>query len=149
MVVPVFFRDFGTRSCFAVRYFDHSDDHKRLYKDIEDQAIDERGQKISELSQLRQKCQQMKDSLSQMEGSFYVRTYESGEQRSFHSRYCRKCEIRDAADLMVIKIHEWPLPSDVLQVKSVVFELKVPASFWSWQDATGFFINVLGIKHDS
>ncbi|CAI6080137.1 unnamed protein product [Clonostachys chloroleuca] len=61
-----------------------------------------------------------------------------GEQRKQHVNSCKKCSLVKQASNMEIQIHEWPLPSDGIKAKSVVFELELPSNFRHWRDGTNF-----------
>lgn len=51
-----------------------------------------------------------------------------------------KCDWTQQAEDLSIDIHEWPLPSDTLQSKAAVFELKCPATISIWRDSTFYLL---------
>lgn len=53
------FEDFGSRSCFSVRFFDQSIEHQDLLAEIEDHAERERTKKKLELRQKHQMYQEL------------------------------------------------------------------------------------------
>ena len=136
------FRDFGTRTCFSVRYFEQSDDHHRLKAEIEAKASSEEREKQNELWQKHKRYNDLMDSAAQIDCDYYYVTpdprFDFQERR--HKEYsCRRCGYKNAAKAITIDIHEWPLPTHDLQSKSTVFELNVPRPFGCWRDTTLFF----------
>lgn len=139
------FRDFGTRSCFSVQYFNQSDEHPALRATIEDRASRDRRAKQTELHQKHEKYRQLIDLADQVECTYdevvVDRRFDFYESR--HSPSCPKHKYLGQAGAISIDIHEWPLPRDDLQAKSTVFELKLPHPFGCWRDTTIFFLLVV------
>lgn len=149
---PGIFRDFGTASCFSVRYFDSSIGHQRLCRKIEGHANDERMQKKSELRERHRKHGDLKNLSSQTPCEYYEalvdHRYQFRETR--HSGSCARCRYESEANSIKIDIHEWPLPTSSLQAKSTVFELLLPQPFGYWRDTTIFFLcDVLDVQYAS
>lgn len=65
-----------------------------------------------------------------------------------HRTSCKKCSYKSQAGALNIMIHEWPLPKNPLEAKSVVFELQPPSFFGHWRDVTFYFkLDVLKYKY--
>ncbi|KAF2664444.1 hypothetical protein BT63DRAFT_89804 [Microthyrium microscopicum] len=157
--LPSIFRDFGHRSSFAVRYFDQSPRHKKLYDKIEKKAIDDRKAKCQELSQCNKVYHDYMNSYQAFTCEYdrvcideVAQLYESP-----HSTNCKRCAFYTSANAVAkigIRVHEWPLSANRDEAKATVFELSVPASFGAWRDSTHFLLTmVLGngytTKHGS
>jgi hypothetical protein len=56
--------------------------------------------------------------------------------RYVHDHRCLKCNYKKQAGSLGIAIHEWPLPSEHLRAKVVVFELRSPPVFRVWRTTT-------------
>ena len=56
-------------------------------------------------------------------------------EQEHHPYNCQKCCHQRARDDLSIDVHEWPLPSEDPDLKTVVFELEVPAWFSHWRDS--------------
>lgn len=142
---PGVFKDFGTQSCFSVRYFDQSADHQRLKAKIELKASSERRDKQDELRQKHQRYTELMNSAAaRIDCDFYYVVpdprFDFRERR--HNEYsCQKCEYQRQAKAITIDVHEWPLPTNRLQSNSTVFELNVPRPFGCWRDITVFFLH--------
>ncbi|KAL4861979.1 hypothetical protein BDV12DRAFT_207643 [Aspergillus spectabilis] len=146
------FQDFGTQSCFSVRFFDQSIEHQNLLAEIEDCARSKRTQKQLELRQKHEKYRELYTLAEQLECTYYEvipnPCFDLTESR--HSPTCQRCAYTTEAESIKINIHEWPLPTNPLQAKSTVFELKVPRPIASWRDITTFFLlNVLRLTYFS
>ncbi|KIW91627.1 uncharacterized protein Z519_07595 [Cladophialophora bantiana CBS 173.52] len=139
---PSIFRDYGLQNCFSVRYFNQSPEHRTLLHNIECEATQAKQEKLREFSQKKEEYRSLMRRFNQSECEYEVRgNYYNGiYERRYHSDGCQKCEYRSQADSLTIQIHEWPLPDDALEAKSVVFELKVPPFFGHWRDTTLFLL---------
>lgn len=120
---------------FAVRYFDRSSEHKELRLKIENEARKKRSQKLSELSEKRQQYDSLMQQSSAMSCQF-VSQHQNGRQVPIHSDSCEKCKLKTRADQLTIEVFEYPLPSQDLEVKLIIFELAVPSVILDWRDAT-------------
>lgn len=143
------FTDFGTPTCFSVRYFDTSADHQSLMAAIEERATKERAAKRSEL-ELKQKNYEDLYALVNEMGCTYVDTivdHRFDIHESRHSPSCRRCGYEQQAKAIRIEVHEWPLSSNVLQAKSTVFELRRPLPFAWWREATLCFLSILQVEY--
>ncbi|KAL4786748.1 hypothetical protein BJX76DRAFT_365241 [Aspergillus varians] len=146
------FQDFGSRSCFSVKYFDQSNEHQNLLAAIEARATQEKNEKRAELYRKHQRYRELIDLADETECTYYEVTF--GIHYSFkelrHSPSCKSCAYRADAESISINIHEWPLPRDPLQAKTTVFELMVPRPFMFWRDTTVFFLlAVLHLQYSS
>ncbi|KAL4944048.1 hypothetical protein BDV06DRAFT_220625 [Aspergillus oleicola] len=146
------FLDFGTRSCFAVKYFDQSPNHQALLARIEDNATQQKVAKQAELQQKTQKYEDLMSLVNSTECTYEVyianRRYNLTSTR--HSRSCKRCAHKWKANSITINIHEWPLPSNLAEAKSTVFELNPPRVFMAWRDITMFFLlNVLHLEYSA
>ncbi|KAB8229417.1 uncharacterized protein BDW43DRAFT_314998 [Aspergillus alliaceus] len=147
---PGIFRDFGTPSCFSVRYFQSSQEHHRLHTMIEEHASRARAEKLVELMQKHQKYRHLYHLVDSMECTYdeiaIDKEFDIWERR--HRASCLRCRHQREADSMQIEVHEWPLPANHLQAKSTVFELKVPQPFAWWRDVTIFFmLDILRVEY--
>ncbi|PLB53474.1 hypothetical protein P170DRAFT_473334 [Aspergillus steynii IBT 23096] len=140
------FRDFGTESCFSVRYFDQSPCHQELFQTIREHANRKRSEKESEFKRKQQEYNELKDLVNRTECEYdAVSDLQSDIGESRHSSSCLRCKYEAEANGIEISIHEWPLPTNELEAKSTVFELNVPRPFGCWRDATVVFLSkILG-----
>lgn len=147
---PSIFHSFGHSSAFSVRYFDKSPEHQALLCTIEGWASRLKEDKRKELSQKKEEYRNLMRLYDQSVCEFYeviVNEFD-GFSETRHSRSCKKCRHKNQANSISIEIHEWPLSSKLLEAKSTVFELIVPAAFGGWRDATLFLLNdVFACKH--
>ncbi|KAK7433509.1 hypothetical protein VKT23_020749 [Stygiomarasmius scandens] len=126
---------------FPVRFFDESPDLKNLKAEIECSATEERERKRREFEQKQKKL----DDLQARRPSDCDR-----DERGYHSwRRCNRCCIKNEIDRITIDIHEWPIPSDPLAAKVVVFELARPSDYVIWRDITYTLLNDLCQSHRS
>ncbi|KAB8071219.1 hypothetical protein BDV29DRAFT_159701 [Aspergillus leporis] len=147
---PGIFRDFGTPSCFSVRYFDSSEEHQRLHTAIEEYANRARAKKQAELVRKHEKYRHLYQLVDTMVCTYdevvIDRDFDIRERR--HRNSCLRCGYQRQADSMQIEVHEWPLPANHLQGKSTVFELKPPRPFAQWRDATiSFMLAILRVEY--
>lgn len=140
---PGVFRDFGTRTCFSVRYFDQSVVHQSLKTQIEAKASSLRRDKQNELIHKHQRYTELMNSAAGVDCEYYEVVPDSpfDFRELHHKTYCQKCEYERQAKAITINVHEWPLPTNDLQSKSTVFELNVPRPFACWRDITLFFLH--------
>ncbi|KAJ5802893.1 uncharacterized protein N7503_005343 [Penicillium pulvis] len=144
------FHDFGTSNCFAVRYFEQSNEHQQLLATIEAHAVQERARKKVELREKQQRYKDLMQKASETACQYneVIVDKRFSLRERVHSDYCPKENYVREAKSIGISIHEWPLPTDPLRAKSTVFELRVPEPFASWRDITVFFLhNCLNSKY--
>lgn len=148
---PGIFKDFGTLTCFSVRYFDTSAEHQNLLNRIKEHAERERAAKQSELEMKQRNYQDLYAKFNEMECT-YVDTLVNHQfdiHESRHSPSCRRCGYKQRANAISIEVHEWPLSSNPLQAKSTVFELRRPQPFAWWREATLCFLTILQVGYSA
>jgi hypothetical protein len=129
------FQETNESESFAVQYFNQSDDHKMLRREIEAAATVERDKKKAELiwkTQEHRSLLKRFDSMSHDEGT----RWNGYRLVPEHPTSCLKCKVKRDADDLEIMVHEWPLPYIELEARSAVFELKVPEAIAKWRDTT-------------
>lgn len=142
------FRDFGTPKCFSVRFYDTSLEHQRLLQRIEATAAQERREKCQELDEKKSKYDDLMRQYEQSCCDYECVTHRLGGSYLQHAYYCKKCTSLQEAESITICVHEWPLPSQEMEAKSVVFELEAPQTFCAWRDATIFLLlDVFGAEY--
>ena len=129
------FSDDATESSFAVKYYRGSPELQQLYADIIQRARQEREEKRVELRNLNEKRKSLKADAS---------TMEHGEHQWGQRWNCEKCQINEEIDGLEIRVHEWPLPQELLQAQSVVFELSPPRAFSTWREITYQVLHDIG-----
>ncbi|KAJ5724234.1 hypothetical protein N7488_002269 [Penicillium malachiteum] len=140
------FYDFGTSSSFSVRYFDDSPEHLHLFDRIEQRATEDRSKKLTEFREKQQRYRTLMHLYSQLECQYEEVTVHYNHRgprtrtETRHKQSCRRCENKAKAESISISLHEWPLPLDPQEAKSVVFELMPPETFSRWRDITIFFL---------
>ncbi|KAF9894652.1 hypothetical protein FE257_006540 [Aspergillus nanangensis] len=144
------FLDFGTPSCFSVKYFDQSGEHQNLLATIEQSARRERAEKKAELHQKRQRYRDLYALHNETDCTYYEYVLDKrfNLKETRHHPSCTSCGYKDTANSISIYVHEWPLPRDSLQAKSTVFELNLPRPFAFWRDTTAFVLfTVLHVEY--
>lgn len=140
--------DFGTSTCFSVRYFDGSHKHRELKRRIEEVATEERRQKCDELARKKAQYEELIHRSDRRSHDQREEYDQFGTAYTVHAQWCEKCQLLSQAKNIDIEVYEWPLPAQELKARSVVFELDAPAAFCDWRDATIFLIqNVLGYEY--
>ncbi|KAJ5735009.1 uncharacterized protein N7483_000134 [Penicillium malachiteum] len=140
------FNHFGTSSSFSVRYFNSSPQHQQLLARIEKRAREDRSEKLAELRQKQERYRSLMQLYSQLECEYeevtvyYHRRGLRTHTVNRHKNSCIKCGHKSQADSISITVHEWPLPLNTQEAKSVVFELMPPETFSKWRDTTIFFL---------
>ncbi|KAJ6178702.1 hypothetical protein N7519_009163 [Penicillium mononematosum] len=130
-----------TKNCFGVQYFDSSAEHQTLECKIQQDATQTRALKRVEWEILNAKYKricQRRDGLSH----FYDYN-RHGEYVHFNHR-CEKCSLDKEAASISIQVHEWPLPTDLNERKTAVFELNIPIWFASWRNTTWKILHAVG-----
>ncbi|KAI5806049.1 hypothetical protein EDC01DRAFT_638496 [Geopyxis carbonaria] len=126
---------------FSVRYFDQSENHKRLKLAILKRAENERK---SILIKFRADIARYEDLMAQSNMSTCKYKYDEQKGIAVHHDECSRCKFRSQANHIKPDIHEWPLPEGDLESKAVVFELACPLEFSVWRDMTFMIINDVG-----
>ena len=120
-------------SCFAVKYFQTSQELKRLYYEINAQATREREKKRVELSSLNRQSNSL--FLQASELSHECSTGNRAKNK-YKKKSCRRCKLECQARSLKIRVHEWPPPSSKVHAQRTVFELSPPHAFSVWRDTT-------------
>jgi hypothetical protein len=145
--LPSIFADL-TRSCFAARYFDQSDSLKELQEKINRSGEVAREAKEREWLEKTAEHESIVKKISQK--NCLYKTDESNPYLKVHDEHkCGKCYLQRVARRMRIQVHEFPLPSDPVFAKAVVFELQCPPAFAAWRDATWKILSELGRPRQS
>jgi hypothetical protein len=132
------FTDSTSSTTFAARYFARSPELQQLYQKICNSAQKDRDAKIRQLSTAQQEYHSL---LQRARARKECDKWENhwGRKKK-HSKYCEKCRLETTAKNMKIKVHEWPLPSNIDDAKNVVFELRLPTAFHIWRDMTAMVL---------
>ncbi|OQD78015.1 hypothetical protein PENANT_c098G01996 [Penicillium antarcticum] len=140
---PKIFQEFGTSTCFAVRYFEQSHTHQQLLAAIEENATQERTTKKAELRKKQQQYRALMALSSETPCEYVDITVDRrlGLRDRAHSSDCPRERYQRQAESIEINVHEWPLPTNRTRAKATVFELRVPEPFGSWRDTTLFFLH--------
>ncbi|KAG8724519.1 hypothetical protein FRC11_002073, partial [Ceratobasidium sp. 423] len=128
---PSIFSDNAADACFAVRFFKTSSRHQQIKREIERDAQARKDKKIEELAEQNSQYERLSGEIRSLSHEY---SYTDGWQR--HSRWCTLCDKENERGRLEIRPYEWPLPSDELRAKLVVFELERPESFTIWRDIT-------------
>ncbi|KAK2624987.1 hypothetical protein QTJ16_005356 [Diplocarpon rosae] len=120
---PHFFLNFGHESTFANRYFAQSPEHQQLLRVITAKAESDRKAKREELHRKKEQYDALMRLYRQSNCKYY--TYEdssTGLSEDRHDSRCPKCSYQSQAAALVIRIHEWPLPSNKWEERCTVFD---------------------------
>ncbi|KAL8934729.1 MAG: hypothetical protein Q9211_005078 [Gyalolechia sp. 1 TL-2023] len=131
---------------FSSKYFEQSNHHQSLRQQIVAKANDRHTEKKREWQQGTSRYDDLKKeltSISQCEMSINEYGIEG------HSTECRKCELKKLMNQMTIAVFEWPLPSNEVQCRHVIFELHCPAEFAAWRNLTWMLIQDLSRTRDT
>lgn len=126
------------KGCFAVRYYEESQDSlllKKLHHDIETAAESARTKKKQEWQKLSSEYETLVNRIA-VSSCLYTVDEIYPLRRIHDDRQCTKCFQQRKAQRIKIQVHEHPLPSSLLQAKAVVFELSCPQAFTAYRDAT-------------
>ncbi|KAF8729325.1 hypothetical protein RHS02_07821, partial [Rhizoctonia solani] len=133
-----------TESSFGVRFFRSSSLHQKLKMDIEENAQQQRKNKIQELIELNSRSKQLDKESRSMQHQYYEPPNPIGQppkkdqeiKQKKHSEHCVRCMKEKERDGLRIQLYEWPLPPEQVYAEAVVFELHLPESFRVWRDTT-------------
>lgn len=125
---------------FANQYFDNSNTHQALMSNIENSAENARQAKRNEFKRVRDEYNRLDALYHEIDHQYTTRVIDAWcdppETENVHyTDSCKKCSYRSQRDRLSITVHEWPLPTDSSQAKTVVFELDIPLWFANWRDA--------------
>ncbi|KAI9833796.1 MAG: hypothetical protein M1819_003531 [Sarea resinae] len=134
--------DDPTKGCFAELSFDNLEALQILHQRIETAAEVARTQKEKEWQKLSQEYEDMIKTVA--ESTCLFTTDENWPYAKVHDdRQCTKCFLERKSRRIKIRIHEHPLPSNLVQAKAVVFELYCPKAFSAYRDATWRLLGTL------
>ncbi|KAG1794544.1 uncharacterized protein HD556DRAFT_1367943 [Suillus plorans] len=117
---------------FAVQYFYQTPMLQDLKREIEEDAREERDEKLAQLRTLNEKYAELQKSAASLSHEYRVSSW----GHEFHSGLCAKCNLEKRMRSMTIAVHEWPLPRHEHQAITVVFELACPIAFDLWRSLT-------------
>ena len=130
-----------TQGCFTERMYNDSPALQALHLEIERTAASERAQKEEEWRERSAEYESLMQTISRM-SHIYITQHDSFAQ--MHAHDCPKCKLERTSSRMRIQIHEHPLPTNPVLAKAVIFELKVPAAFAAYRDASWKILGTLG-----
>jgi hypothetical protein len=130
-----------TKNCFGVQYFDSSDEHQALERKIQQHATQTRASKRVEWRMLSAEYKRLCQTGEKL--SHFYNYNRHGQYVHFKHR-CEKCSLQKNAASISIQVHEWPLPTDLNERKTAVFELNIPIWFASWRNTTWKILHALG-----
>ncbi|KAF3912496.1 hypothetical protein ABW20_dc0106228 [Dactylellina cionopaga] len=133
---PSIFSPKASATSFAVRYYDKSHDLQDLRSQIIKKAETAREQKRIDLLQSNQRHKALRAESLLL--SCECQEIIHGEPK--HLKGCKKCSLTHQANSMEINVHEWPLPANELDIKTMIFELKPPEEFAIWRDTTYYIM---------
>ncbi|KAF8439804.1 hypothetical protein L210DRAFT_3540380 [Boletus edulis BED1] len=116
---------------FAVRYYDQSQSLQDLKDRIEADARQEVDKKTKELKKANKQHAKIK-----LEADGIHHKYIAVDGTKHHSSTCRKCDLQEKLNSMVLDTYTWPLPDDDHRAAIIVFELACPLAFDMWRSST-------------
>ncbi|KAK3045846.1 hypothetical protein LTR09_012621 [Extremus antarcticus] len=131
--------DVKSSNNFAGKYFSASAAHQTLLAMIENNATVARQKKLVDFHWIKAEYNRL-DALYDWTSHEYQTVVIDNwcvppETEQRHAVNCTKCSYETERDRLQIQVHEWPLPSDVNEARTVIFELLVPPFFGHWRDA--------------
>lgn len=129
-------------SCFSVKHFQSSYTLQQLKLNIETDAHQARRQKIVELEKTNAQYESLHAKSLDMD---HEEVWVTKKRRTVHkAAKCPRCKAEREAENLKIRVHEWPLPTDVRQAEAAVFELRVPLAFSVWRSVTFTILAPIG-----
>ncbi|KAF2276617.1 uncharacterized protein EI97DRAFT_450390 [Westerdykella ornata] len=128
-----------TENCFAVRYFNGSQEMIRLHDQIKSDAAKSREEKKKEWEETSSRHDKLTKQIAEMACQYTETVNEFGETIMEH-RGCLKHKLKWQARQMKIRIWEHPLPASEAFAKAAVFELCCPKAFAAYRDATWYLL---------
>lgn len=122
-----------TMDSFSVRSFNNSFALEGLFNEIDKAADNAYNAKQTELLKKEEEYYDLQAELGTLSCDYFTHWNEGWTR---HDRDCYRCQLVEEAKQMRIEVHEWPLPDDPHMRAAVVFELRCPAPFASWREAT-------------
>lgn len=124
------------KGCFAERFYEESEASphlQSLHRSIEETHEIQRSRKESEWQKKSADYAELEESIA---ASTCLFTMSVDNIRIHDDRKCRKCFLQRKARRMRIDVYEHPLPSNVIEAKAVLFELRCPRAFRAYRSAT-------------
>ncbi|POS86765.1 hypothetical protein EPUL_003186 [Erysiphe pulchra] len=132
--------DQPSKNCFAVQYYNNLSDHsvmKQSHNKIEKDAQEKREIKKRDLSKASKKFRLKVAKESVMSHKIFNERHDMGK--------CPKCYRKREINKSKIDVHEWPLPSELIHIKTVIFELHCPKLFSIYRDISWMIIADLAL----
>ncbi|KAK6354034.1 hypothetical protein TWF730_008454 [Orbilia blumenaviensis] len=126
-----------TGDSFASKYYTTSDSLKALRRRIIDGATRDRAAKIEELERQNARYTKLMGEAQQIGCNGVKLNSGEWEHRAWS---CKRCCLLQEARNINIYVHEWPLPEDEVQARSILFELQPPRNFVLWRDTTYYIM---------
>lgn len=134
---PSVFTQEPSTNTLAVRYYENSSPHQQLRSKIEAGARQVRELKLAELQQKQSEQKQILKETQSLQCQCLELQKKCRQTTSKHNKTrCNRCQLVSKAGKMKIDVHEWPLPSDALTMKTAIFELAVPPIIHVWREMT-------------
>lgn len=132
--------DQPSKNCFAVQYFNNLPSHsvmKQSLDQIEKDAQEKREDKKKSLLKMSEDYKKKVTKESVMSHKII---------KEIHDRWkCPKCYKKRQINKLKIDVHEWPLPFELIYVKTVIFELHCPKLFSIYRDISWMIIADLAL----
>jgi hypothetical protein len=133
--------NFRSSTSFPVRFYEQSPDHQKLRDRIEEHARSERNKKKIEFADKKNQYNTLMEFYNLSSCEYKLVEDSDGDKIRVHDNSgCKKCTYYNRARSMTIDMDEWPLPSDELAARTVIFELDCPKAICDWRTATLFTI---------
>ena len=124
------------QNCFAVRYFDKSSSMQQRLLEIEENAKQRQVKKLAELEKLNAEYDALKARLAEHPNCKECIDEAPPFELIHDQAGCTKCYLNRAINRLRINVCEHPLPDDIIQAKTAVFELCIGEPFCAYRDAT-------------
>ena len=136
--------DAKSSNSFASKYFSASAVHQTLLATIKTDAATARQNKLIEFHQVKREYARLDALYDQTSHEYRTVIIDNWcdppETEQRHAGNCTKCSYETQRDRLQIQVHEWPLPSNVDEARTVIFELLVPSWFGHWRDARFYLL---------
>ena len=134
---------------FAVRFYDSSETLPALKAKIE---LDANKLRENKRVEWEEKCRLLncyraqEEQLEHRHCQYDKSDAEQKPDRVLGSASCVKCYLKSDMTRLKIRVHEWPLPTNEVSSKAVLFEIACPRDIAAWRDATWLILQDLGKK---
>ncbi|KAK5165530.1 uncharacterized protein LTR77_009059 [Saxophila tyrrhenica] len=133
--------DIESASSFAARYFGQDPRLQEKLQALTNAAQEARIKKVADFKRLKKTHEDLIQYHATHECEYYeevVRNRRNTWKETRHDPGCKKCAAKTRAGQLDITIHEWPLPTDAIKIRAIVFELLMPETFAASRDADVF-----------